>query len=72
MTIVAEGVEETGQLRMLRDLGLESAQGYLFSRPAGESDVAAMLETPWPWGFDKQVSQKREERRFLGLVPLRS
>jgi EAL domain-containing protein (putative c-di-GMP-specific phosphodiesterase class I) len=73
MTIVAEGVEESGQLRMLRELGLESAQGYLFSRPAGESDAAAMLESPWPWGFDKQqMAPKRDERRFLGLVPLRS
>ena len=63
MTIVAEGVEELGQMRMLRDLGLECAQGYLFSRPAGESEAAVMLDSPWPWSFNRRVVQRRESRR---------
>ena len=63
MTIVAEGVEELGQMRMLRDLGLECAQGYLFSRPAGETEAAVMVETAWPWSFDRRLVQRRDDRR---------
>jgi EAL domain-containing protein (putative c-di-GMP-specific phosphodiesterase class I) len=63
MAIVAEGVEELSQMRMLRELGLEHAQGYLFSRPTGESEAAAMLETPWPWSFDRRLIQKRDAAR---------
>jgi diguanylate cyclase len=65
MNIVAEGVEEIGQARMLRDLGLEFAQGYLFSRPVGESEAAAMLGSQWPWTFDRRLAAPREERRAV-------
>jgi EAL domain-containing protein (putative c-di-GMP-specific phosphodiesterase class I) len=63
MTIVAEGVEDLGQMRMLRDLGLECAQGYLFSRPAGETEAAVMLDSPWPWSFDRRLVQRRDTTR---------
>jgi len=33
VTIVAEGIEEIGQMRRLRDLGCELGQGYLFAQP---------------------------------------
>ena len=33
MTIIAEGIEEPGQLTRLRELGCHLGQGYLFSRP---------------------------------------
>lgn len=33
LTVIAEGVETTGQLAALRRLGCEQSQGYLFSRP---------------------------------------
>jgi diguanylate cyclase (GGDEF)-like protein len=33
MTIIAEGIEEPGQLAKLRELGCHLGQGYLFSRP---------------------------------------
>jgi diguanylate cyclase len=33
LPVVAEGVEEPGQLAMLREVGCESAQGYHFGRP---------------------------------------
>jgi len=68
MTIVTEGVEEVSQMRMLRELGLEHAQGYLFSRPTGESEAAAMLETPWPWSFDRRLIQKRDGARAAGAT----
>ena len=63
MSIVAEGVEEIAQARMLRDLGLECAQGYLFARPAREVEVAAMLAREWPWPFERGLAQRKEERR---------
>jgi EAL domain-containing protein (putative c-di-GMP-specific phosphodiesterase class I) len=70
MTIVAEGVEDIGQMRMLRELGLEHAQGYLFSRPAGENEAAVMLESPWPWSFERRLVPRREERRAAAVARL--
>jgi diguanylate cyclase (GGDEF)-like protein/PAS domain S-box-containing protein len=33
LTVVAEGIERAGQLEVLRDLGCDLGQGYLFARP---------------------------------------
>ena len=38
---VAEGVESAEQLRLLRDLGCEHAQGYLLSRPLPAAELIA-------------------------------
>ena len=35
LPVVAEGVERDDQLRVLRDIDCESAQGFLFGRPSG-------------------------------------
>ncbi len=35
--VVAEGIETTGELATLRDLGIELVQGFLFARPGFES-----------------------------------
>jgi diguanylate cyclase (GGDEF)-like protein len=48
-TAVAEGVETTGHLRMVRSIGLNHAQGYLLGRPLGEPtlrqvDLDAILD----------------------------
>ena len=40
---LAEGVETTAQLDMLRELGLESVQGYLTARPAPLADLRDVL-----------------------------
>ncbi|GAC1385136.1 MAG: hypothetical protein NVSMB43_25450 [Pseudarthrobacter sp.] len=37
----AEGVERTAQLAVLQDMGCDTAQGYLISRPVAPSDVPA-------------------------------
>jgi diguanylate cyclase (GGDEF)-like protein/PAS domain S-box-containing protein len=39
ISITAEGVENTSQLNLLRTLGCECIQGYLFSRPLEPEDV---------------------------------
>jgi diguanylate cyclase (GGDEF)-like protein len=42
--VVAEGVETPEQLEILRFLGADFAQGYLFARPIPADDIPALLE----------------------------
>jgi diguanylate cyclase (GGDEF)-like protein len=44
LTETAEGVETPAQLLELRALGCRNAQGYLFSRPVPERDIASVLD----------------------------
>ncbi len=41
--IVAEGVETAEQLKVLKKLGCETAQGYLFSKPVSAREMTALL-----------------------------
>jgi EAL domain-containing protein (putative c-di-GMP-specific phosphodiesterase class I) len=42
LTVVAEGVETTEQLELIRELGCDKAQGYLLGRPMPASDLLAL------------------------------
>ena len=44
MKIIAEGIEKTHQAEMLKHLGCDKAQGYLFARPMAESDLIAHIQ----------------------------
>ena len=44
MNVVAEGVETEAQLDLLRELGCERAQGYLFSQPLDHEASQKLLE----------------------------
>ena len=44
METTAEGVEDTGQLDMLRGEGCANIQGYLFSLPVESGRIAELLE----------------------------
>jgi diguanylate cyclase (GGDEF)-like protein/PAS domain S-box-containing protein len=44
LRVVAEGVETHPQLTLLRQLGCERVQGYLFSKPVAPEHVPALLE----------------------------
>lgn len=46
LRIIAEGIEEVGQLDQLRDLGCEFGQGYLFARPNDGPSIAAAFLPP--------------------------
>ena len=47
MEVVAEGVETSGELKLLSELGTDHVQGYAFSRalPAEEANAAAEIIT---------------------------
>jgi EAL domain-containing protein (putative c-di-GMP-specific phosphodiesterase class I) len=44
METTAEGVEDIGQLDLLRGEGCGNIQGYLFSRPVASCRIAGLLE----------------------------
>jgi diguanylate cyclase (GGDEF)-like protein len=43
MNVIAEGVENTNQMRLLKDMGCHYAQGYLFSKPLDRLCTEALL-----------------------------
>ncbi|MGH8565248.1 MAG: two-component system response regulator [Gammaproteobacteria bacterium] len=47
LRVIAEGVETEAQLAVLRRLGCEEGQGYLFSRPLPELQNLPSGERPW-------------------------
>jgi EAL domain-containing protein (putative c-di-GMP-specific phosphodiesterase class I) len=47
---VAEGVETPEQVRTLRELGCDFAQGYLFSKPVARHELAAVAAQVGLWG----------------------
>jgi diguanylate cyclase (GGDEF)-like protein/PAS domain S-box-containing protein len=44
MTVIAEGVSDPAQLRIIRNLGCRVAQGYLISEPVSADQAEALLE----------------------------
>ena len=63
LTATAEGVETEAQLRMLRELGCDVAQGYLIATPLAPEDLPAWLRSwrqRWPYlsGMRERVSRK--------------
>ncbi|MBD0335682.1 MAG: EAL domain-containing protein [Cyanobacteria bacterium Co-bin13] len=49
LTLVAEGIETAEQMALLRQMGCQFGQGFLFSRPvAGEDAIALLTQSP-PW-----------------------
>jgi diguanylate cyclase (GGDEF)-like protein/PAS domain S-box-containing protein len=49
LEVIAEGVEEPGQLARLRSMGCDAAQGYLMGRPMRPEDVEALCRAGHTW-----------------------
>ncbi len=43
LRVIAEGIENTGQLKFIRSLNCAYGQGFLFSKPIGSAEAAALL-----------------------------
>ena len=43
LSVTAEGVETIGQLRKIRELGCDLAQGFYFARPMASEDLPALV-----------------------------
>jgi predicted signal transduction protein with EAL and GGDEF domain len=68
---VAEGIEEQGELELMREIGCDAGQGYLFQRPVPAEEFAAFLEE-WPqrkrgFGF-KQANQAQVADRLREIA----
>jgi len=46
LEVIAEGIETSEQLSVIRGLGCPYGQGYLFSRPVPSEEAVRFLETP--------------------------
>ncbi len=53
--VVAEGVEDRGTLDLLRDLGCDVAQGFLFGRPSSLEEVRDLLDLGFAISEDGSV-----------------
>ena len=54
MSVTAEGIETSEQLRIVRDAGADFLQGYLVREPVAASTILTLLEAP-PVGADDGV-----------------
>jgi len=52
LAVIAEGVETDGQLSLLRSLGCNEAQGYLFAKPMAVNELEVFLRTKTSQAFD--------------------
>jgi EAL domain-containing protein (putative c-di-GMP-specific phosphodiesterase class I) len=55
MSTVAEGIEDAGQLAILREMGCDYAQGYLLSRPVPAEEATRLLATGVPGARHAEV-----------------
>ncbi|WNS41870.1 EAL domain-containing protein [Paenibacillus sp. MMS20-IR301] len=53
LDVVAEGVEDAGQLAFLKESGCDKVQGYLISRPVPQRKVIELLEPQKRYGMDQ-------------------
>jgi diguanylate cyclase (GGDEF)-like protein/PAS domain S-box-containing protein len=60
LSVTGEGVETPAQHALLRELGCDRGQGYLFARPLVAADLVGLLAQTFPWpiehGFVERVA----------------
>jgi EAL domain-containing protein (putative c-di-GMP-specific phosphodiesterase class I) len=57
LTVTGEGIENTKQLGILRDLGCDMAQGYLLDRPARTAELAAIILRNFANGLTRRIRE---------------
>src|SRR5258705_10530392 len=69
LRVIAEGIEQSGQLDQLRELGCEFGQGYYFARPGdGPSIAAAFLPPLRAGGRGRRSAPARPARPATALA----
>jgi diguanylate cyclase (GGDEF)-like protein len=63
-SVIAEGIETKQQLRLLKGLGCEYGQGYLFSRPLPKQEAEALLVKKTNWKILLQPDSDRIETQY--------
>ena len=64
LKVIAEGVETAEQLSLLKQLGCDEVQGYLFSRPIPGEELEQLLRARLP-GVGKFINSRDE---FAGIL----
>jgi diguanylate cyclase (GGDEF)-like protein/PAS domain S-box-containing protein len=67
LTTVAEGVEQADQARLLRDLGCDAAQGYLYARPMPAAAFADYLDEHPPGPMPPEAGTARHRDVAAGV-----
>jgi len=70
LQLLAEGIETGDQLNILRNLGCEEMQGYLFSRPVPGSEVKGLL-TGVAWCPAELLHNEDTFRQIAEVVQLK-
>jgi diguanylate cyclase (GGDEF)-like protein len=65
MRVIAEGVETTSQLAVLRNLGCDYAQGFLLAKPKGREETEELLYSRRNW-LPEEVSGEFERVSIPG------
>lgn len=61
LATVAEGIEQPGQLSLLRRYGCGFGQGYLFMQPVSRDEITALLAGEPPWRGLAEVGAPRAQ-----------
>lgn len=56
--IIAEGIEQTGEVNLLRSLGIHTGQGFLLGRPASRPEVCIPEKDPLPVAISSQALEQ--------------
>ena len=72
MVTTAEGIEARDELALMRELGVDQIQGYIYSSARSGEDVSeALASGAWviePMGPAKQRSERRTVLRKIGII----
>jgi diguanylate cyclase (GGDEF)-like protein len=71
MSVVAEGVEEEGQLHRLREWGCDTFQGFLFSPPLSPEELGELLQAQESRAQKSQVAESQVAESQVHESPAR-